>query len=36
MAKSYHDEVSTSWILALIIKPSVITKCVVHYTEAST
>jgi len=36
MAKSYHDEISTSWILDLIIKPSVVTKYVVLYTAAST
>jgi len=36
MAKSYHDEISTSWILYLTIKPSGITKCVVLYTAAST
>jgi hypothetical protein len=36
MTKSYHDEISASWILDLIIKPAVISKCVVHNTAAST
>jgi hypothetical protein len=36
MAKSYHNEISTSWIRDLIIKPSVITKVFVYYTAAFT